>query len=158
MIATYSFSQINELSDDIYDAILINDISLIEIERTKGDSLQLSSLIGNVVELKRKEYGIESDNELIYYFEGLQLYFSRLCQSDNYCLVNFEARSITVSNIKLEIGKSISSFKHKLKFNIGLNGEKSIIFTRGQADCCPIVVEYDNDTEIVTRIFFFEQT
>lgn len=146
----------NILSKTEFNDIKVNTASLADLKKTKGKQSSLESLLGKVASFSMDE------NETYYYytFNGLKVDFSTMGKSKPY-IESFEvtsnASSITVKGVKITIGDNISKLGN-IVFSVGRNGSKSILFTECE-DCDSFInIEFDQSSNVITKISYLDMS
>lgn len=146
----------NIVSESEFEDIKINTTSLTDLKKTKGKQTDVEALLGAVASYKVDE------NETYYYFtfKGLKLDFSTIGKSKPYIEsfeVNTNESTITIKGTAITIGDDISKLGD-IVFNVGRNGSKSILFTVCE-DCDSFVnIEFDQTTNVVTKISYLDMS
>ena len=140
----------NELNTNDFMSIKIENVLFKKIEMTYGDITEMKKLFGKgKVTITNKETGEESRE--FNYQNGLKISFGEF--DLNYTKPNIyylKTNNICIKNIDLNVGDSIKKLGNKILFNKQTNGNLSIIFTHKNGDCCPIVIEFDKKTKLIT--------
>lgn len=143
----------NELTTVQFNNIKINGILKTVVEATEGDITQMESLFGEA-RITEGEEGI-GDGWRIFIFDeqNLTIGFTNLNSSEsNAEIEGFEANNITINDVTIHLGDNIAALGPDIVFNYNTNGTKSIIFTHLFYDCCPIIIEYNQLTNTITKI------
>jgi len=146
----------NIVSSSDFDAIKINTTSLKDLKKTKGKQPAVEALLGVVT-----TYSVD-ENESYYYFtfKGLKIDFSTLGKSKPYIEsfeVNTNESSFTIKDTTVTIGDDISKLGTVL-FSVGRNGSKSILYTVCE-DCDSFVnIEFDQTTNMITKISYMDMS
>ena len=150
--------QINKLPKEQYQAIEINGVSFEKLENSKGNVLVLEKYFGAALSIKDEEGGAEENWRKIV-FETITLSFSNVDLNDYAPFIGyFNATSISINGNKVAIGDSIEGLGSDIVFNTNVDQTKSIIFQEGEGDCCAIIIEFDQNTKLTTKILYFVWT
>ena len=149
---------INELNTEDFKAIKIENILFEKIINTFGNIAEMEKLFGKGnVNITNKEIG-EETREFIYE-NGLKIYFGEF--DLNYTkpsLYYLKTNNICIKNIDLNIGDSIEKLGKNILFNKRTDGDLSIMFTHNNGDCCPLIIDFDQKTKLITSIEYFVWT
>lgn len=163
-LVSYFFSvsllqgQINELPSDQYMSIKINGVAFEEIENSKGNVSTLEKHFGRPLKIEDREGGAEENWRKIE-FEGLTLTFYNVELEDfNPFVGYFNASSISVGDRTIKVGESIKGLGKDLIFNLNIDNTESIIIQAKGGDCCSIIIEFDQNTKLATKIEYFVWT
>ncbi len=139
-----------------FDAIKINTTSLTDLKKTNGKQSAVETLLGPVA-----SYSVD-ENESYYYFtfKGLKVDFSTMGKSKPY-IESFEVNSsettFSIKGITITVGDNISKLGTTV-FSVGRNGLKSILYTACE-DCDSFVnIEFDQTTNIITKISYMDMS
>ncbi len=144
----------NELTTAQYNNIKVNGILKTAIEATHGDITQMNVLIGSIASTSEAEGGIGGGYRNFSYYGGdFHLTFTNIYSSNyNAELEGFETNNICVNNVEINVGDTISILGPDIIFNTRTDGSKSIVFTHSFYDCCPIIITFNQDTNIIAKI------
>ncbi|MEX6626773.1 hypothetical protein PG913_12760 [Tenacibaculum pacificus] len=136
-----------------FDAFKINNITLSDLKNTQGKKSLIENLLGTVNSYK-------SDEGYVYItFKGLKVDFS-LANNKPYIEsfeVNTKEHNITVKNTTVNIGSNISELG-TIVFSTGRNGNKSILYTTCE-DCDSFInIEFNQKTNIITKISYLDMS
>ena len=149
---------INELNIDDFTSIKIENVLFEKIKMTYGDIAEMEKLFGNgKVDINNKEIGEETRE--FNYQNGLKISFGEfdlnyIKPSIHYLKTN----NICIKNIDLNVGDSIEKLGKNILFNKQTDGNLSLMFTHNNGDCCPIIIEFDQKTKLITSIEYFVWT
>jgi hypothetical protein len=151
-------STINEMNTDDFMSIKIEKILFEKIKMTYGDIAEMEKLFGKgKVDIANKEIGEETRE--FNYQNGLKISFGEF--DLNYTkpsIYYLKTNNISIKNIDLNVGESIEKLGNNILFNKQANGDLSIMFTHNNGDCCPIIIEFDQKTKLITSIEYFVWT
>jgi hypothetical protein len=143
-----------------YDNIKINTTKLIDIKNTLGNPNTIENLLGLTTS---KE--IDPDGDFYHYsFSSYKISFSSMISSGTYdkpILSKFEIlnnnASITIKNVTITIGDHTNTLGNVV-FNTQKDNSKSIVYST--CDGCNnfIVIEFNQSTNIITKIYYLEMT
>lgn len=150
VFSSIGFAQptINELNTDDFKAIKIENVLFEKIKKTFGDVAEMEKLFGKgKVNVANKEIGEETrelnyKNRLKISFGEFELNYTK--PSIHYLKTN----NICIKNIDLNVGDSIEKLWKNVLFNKRSDGNLSIMFTHNNGDCCPIIIEFDQKTNL----------
>jgi hypothetical protein len=146
----------NIVTSSEFDAIKINTTSLKDLKKTKGKQPAVEALLGAVT-----SYTVD-ENESYYYFtfKGLKIDFSTLGKSKPYIEsfeVNTNESTFSIKDTTVTVGDDISKLG-TVVFSVGRNGSKSILFTVCE-DCDSFVnIEFNQTTNIITKISYMDMS
>ena len=144
----------NIVTSSEFNTIKINNTTLADLKKTKGKQAIVENLLGEVT-----SYSVD-ENENYYYFvfKGLKIDFSALGRSKPYIEsfeINSNESSITLKDTAITVGDNISKLG-TVVFSVGRNGSKSILYSVCE-DCDSFVyIEFDQTTNIVTKISYMD--
>lgn len=142
----------NELTTEQFNNIKINGILKTAIEDTGGNVTQMESLFGEPLLIEEQEGGIEEGYRNFIY-NNLSFTFSNIYSSESDGFIeSFETDNITINDVTIHVGDNIAVLGSDIVFNNRKDGTKSIIFTHLFYDCCPIIIEYNQLTNTITKI------
>ncbi len=148
----------NELTADQYNNIKVHGVLKTAIEGTQGNIQQMEALFGSSYTLEEGGQEIGEHWRIFTFSDNFYVHFTELSSIYTPTIAQFGTDSITVNGITANVGDNISVLGNDLIFNEGLTGLFSIIFTLGHSDCCPIIIEFDQETNIITKIEYFVWT
>ncbi|WP_418511681.1 hypothetical protein [Corallibacter sp.] len=144
--------KINELNTDDFMSIKIENVLFEKIKMTYGDIAEMETLFGKgKVNIANKEIGEETRE--FNYKNGLKISFGEF--DLNYTkpsIYYLKTNNICIKNIDLNVGDSIEKLGNNILFNKQTDGGLSIMFTHNNDDCCPIIIEFDQKTKLITSI------
>ncbi|WP_417291689.1 hypothetical protein [Corallibacter sp.] len=144
--------KINELNTDDFMSIKIENVLFEKIKMTYGDIAEMETLFGKgKVNITNKEIGEETRE--FNYKNGLKISFGEF--DLNYTkpsIYYLKTNNICIKNIDLNVGDSIEKLGNSILFNKQTDGDLSIMFTHNNGDCCPIIIEFDQKTKLITSI------
>ncbi|QXP73145.1 hypothetical protein H0I31_05455 [Tenacibaculum sp. AHE15PA] len=144
----------NIVKSSEFEGIKINNTTLNDLKKTKGKQAAVENLLGAVT-----SYNVD-ENENYYYFvfKGLKVDFSTLGRSKPYIEsfeINSSESSLNIKNIAVTVGDNISKLG-TVVFSVGRNGSKSILYSVCE-DCDSFVyIEFDQATNIITKISYMD--
>ena len=152
---------INILTKVEYDNVKINDVKLIDVKNTYGNEEKIINLFGNT-----SSKNIDLDGDFYqYYFNGLKISFSSIISDGTYEYPVLSRFEITISNNKITIndttftiGDNISVLGENIVFNTKRNGSKSIVFSPMEGWNNFITIDFDQETKLITAIYYIELT
>ncbi|MCD8404137.1 hypothetical protein LNI90_03905 [Tenacibaculum dicentrarchi] len=133
----------------------INNITLSDLKKTAGKQAAVETLLGSANSYKSDE------NQQYYYFvfKGLKVDFSR-DKSTPYIEsfeINNNESSLTIKQQTITIGDNISKLG-TIFFSPGRNGDKSIIYTSCE-DCDSFInIEFNQNTNLITKISYLDMS
>lgn len=149
---------INELNTDDFKSIKIENVLFEKIKMTFGDIAEMEMLFGIAkVNIANKEIGEETRE--FNYSNGLKISFGQF--DLNYTKPNIyylKTNNICIKNINLNVGDSIEKLGNHILFNKQTDGDLSIMFAHNNGDCCPIIIEFNQKTKLITSIEYFVWT
>ncbi|TDQ28660.1 hypothetical protein [Tenacibaculum caenipelagi] len=145
---------VNTLSNSEIDNSKINNVTLSDIKKTLGKQPKVESLLGASTSFE--------DNGFYYYykFNGLKLDFSTAGKSKPYVesfVVLTNEVNFTIKGITITVGDPISKLG-TVNFSTGRNGDKSILFAECESCDVFINIEFDQATNIITKINYFDMS
>lgn len=148
----------NELNTDAFMNIKVENVLFKKIKMTYGDIAEMKKLFGKgKVNSANKEIGEETRE--FNYQNGLKISFGEFESNDTKpSILHLKTNNISIKNININVGDSIEKLGNNILFNKQRNGDLSIIFTNNNADCCPIIIEFDQKTKLITSIDYFVWT
>lgn len=145
--------QTNIISNSDIESIKINNITITDIQKTYGKQPKVEALLGATTSYE--------NNGFYYYFKfnGIKLDFStskRKPYIESLDILTNEA-SFTIKGVTVTIGDSISKLG-KVELSTGRNGAKSILFA--ECDDCDVFINinFDQATNIITKINYFDMS
>lgn len=149
---------LNELSTEEFESIKIENVLFTRIKNTLGEIEEMEKLFGKgKVNIAHKEIG-EERREFIYE-NGLKISFSEFdLKYANPEIYYLKTNNIRIKNIELNVGDSIEKLGEEILFNKGTDGDLSVMFTHKNGDCCPIIIDFDQKTKLITSIEYFVWT
>ena len=149
---------INELNTGDFMSIKIENVLFEKVKKTYGDIADMEKLFGKgKVNIANKEIGEETRE--FNYQNGLKISFGEF--DLNYTkpsIYYLKTNNICIKNIDLNVGDSIEKLGNNILFNKQTDGDLSIRFTHNNGDCCPIIIEFDQKTKLITSIEYFVWT
>ena len=146
----------NMISQEAFDAIKINGITLKQLKQTKGTQALVEGLFGNP---NNKHIDVDGDFNSFDY-EGLHLGFSSVISTSMILsridITNNQA-SITINGKTVTIGDNISLLGNVI-VNNRKSGGKSIVFQSVKNDTSFISIVFDKYTNTITEIVYIEMT
>lgn len=146
----------NIITSSEFDGIKINATSLGDLKKTNGNQPAVEKLLGAAASFSVNE----TDTYCYFTFNGLKVDFSTMDKSNPYIEsfeVNTNASSITIKGAKITIGDNISKLGD-IVFSVGRNGSKSILYTVCE-DCDSFInIEFDQATNIITKISYLDMS
>ncbi len=145
--------QTNIIAGSDLNAIKINNVTLVEIQKTAGKQAKVEALLGTVNSFE--------DNGFYYYFtfKGLKLDFSTSKKKpyvESLDVLTNEA-AFTIKGITITVGDPISKLG-EVSLSKGRNGAKSILFAECE-DCDVFInISFDQTTQIITKINYFDMS
>lgn len=138
-----------------FDSLKINNSTLSELKKTNGKQADVEALLGTATSYKADE------NESYYYyvFKGFKVDFSTA--KDTPYIESFEISdnqaTFTIKGKTIKVGDNISLLG-TVVFSPGRDGSKSIIYTACE-DCDSFVsLEFDQATNIITKINYLDMS
>ncbi len=148
--------QINELPLLEFMAIEINGVSFENLENTKGNISDLETYFGKAKTIEEREGGAEENWRRIEFNEIILSFYNVDLEDYKPFIGYFKAKNISVNGKRIAIGESITGLGTEIIFNTKVDKSKSIIFQAG--DCCSIIIEFDQNTNLTTKIEYFVWT
>ncbi|MBN1651839.1 MAG: hypothetical protein JW857_10960 [Bacteroidales bacterium] len=148
----------NVLTTSEFNNILIWETTLGSIINSRGDQTIMNSLFGNPIAVDIDNFGDFID----YKYLGVNIYFSSMFNSAgemeiaSFKIINTNA-SITIKGINIKLGDNISKLGN-IKFNLDKNGDYSILFQACEGCDSFIVIDFDQDTKLITKIYLLDLT
>ncbi len=148
----------NLLTQTEFDNIKINGISLKSIMDSNGSPTIIENLLGIS---NSKE--IDSDGDFNHFdYDGLRIGFSAMMSDDrSFVLSAFRITdnraSITIKNTTFTIGDNISLLGNVI-FSVSTDGSNSIIFKIAANYNNYIAIDFNQTTNIITKIIYIEIT
>ena len=139
-----------------FNGFKVNNITLSDLNKTAGKQSSVEAKLGTVTSYKVDE------NESYYYFvfKGLKIDFSTMGKSKPYVEsyeINGNEATFTIKGITITVGDNISKLGNPV-FSVGRNGSKSILYTICE-DCDSFVnIEFDQTTNIITKISYMDMS
>ena len=149
----------NELTFEDWNNIKINGVSLERIELTNGDANEIKILFGATPETSDQRH--EPEPAIYHEIKGVSFAFWDTGGDGVFLLTSFE---VETKQAVIEIcGKTISLWQPVsnlgvVKFNTDIYGNKGVVYTPVRSDGPFLVIDFDQTTKIVTRIYYFELT
>lgn len=163
MLATFfgSCQDTNILTLEEYDNIKINDVKLIDVKNTYGNEGKITTLFGNTT-----SKNVDPDGDFYQYnFNGLKISFSAIISDGTHEYPVLSRFEITISNNKITIndtaftiGDNINVLGENIVFNTKRNGSKSIVFSPMEGWNNFITIDFDQETKLITAIYYIELT
>ncbi|MDB4402646.1 hypothetical protein N9169_04190 [Algibacter sp.] len=149
---------INELNTDDFLSIKIENVLFEKIKMTYGDIVEMEKLFGKgKVNVTNKEIGEETRE--FDYQNGLKISFGEFDLNYTKPSIHYlKTNNICIKNIDLNVGDSIEKLGKNILFNKQTDGDLSLMFTHNNGDCCPIIIEFDQKTKLITSIEYFVWT
>ena len=139
-----------------FDSFKINDITLSDINKTGGKQASVEAKLGTATSFKADE----NENYYYFVFKGLKIDFSMTGKSKPYVEsyeINGSEFSLTIKSVAITVGDNISKLGNPV-FSVGRNGSKSILYTVCE-DCDSFVnIEFDQTTNIITKISYMDMS
>ncbi|MCH7523911.1 MAG: hypothetical protein IIC74_02590 [Bacteroidetes bacterium] len=148
----------NELTLEQFNNIKVHGVLKTAIEATEGEIQQMEALFGTSYTLEEVGQDIGEHQRTFRYSDTFYIYFEGLSPPATPSIAHFGTDSITINGITANIGDNISVFGSNLIFSQGLTGLFSVIFTLGHSGCCPIIIRFNQETNIITKIEYFVWT
>ena len=146
----------NILSDSDYQNIKINNVIITDLKKAKGKKASVEKLLGAATSFTKDE------NEIYHYFKfnGLSVDFvmrgSGKPHIESFEITNDQA-SLTVKGVTISVGDNISKLG-EVVFMVSRNGDKSILYTDCE-DCDSFVnIEFDQGTNVITKISYMDMS
>lgn len=151
-------AQVNyhSLTSAEYANVKFQGVSFEAIKATNGDIQAMrevfpSSTISNHPDaFTIDEFGSEigEPQRYFYFNSGMKVSFDLGGPSEPIEIVRLESLEINVLGHHLEIGDSIDVLGNNIEFNTRRDGSKSILFIKNNGNCCPIVIDLNENMEI----------
>ena len=158
LLSTSAFCQPveNVISPFDFYNIRINNVRLDDLMNSDGNPEELEKLLGIPLSKKISEYNTH------FTYEGFEIgYSSAFGHNGKLGLGAFEIMgnscAFAIRNTQITIGDNIDRLG-KMKFNTQTNGDKSIILSPREGNNHLIVIEFNQETFVITKIIFFEMT
>ena len=153
LTATYVSCQSisNIITFEEYEGIQINGLTLADLRKTEGDITKLEAYFGNPLESNiNDKIGIRG-----YTFDGFEVGFREGLGGFDITNNNI---SITIKGITFSIGDNISVLGSDIVFNISKDGSKSILYQFCYGCNNYIGIYFDQETKLITAIYYIELT
>jgi hypothetical protein len=150
---------VNQLSDQEFENITINSVTIGEIMQTEGDASKMPQTLGKPQDIQKQRSNKAPASTHIDY-EGFSIGFSETLNAKGNLSRIEVSKSDVILNIAREeffLGKDISTVLKKFKINNQPNGENSLLFSPKYDSTIVFVVAFD-DENIVTEIVYFVLT
>ena len=151
----------NELIVDDWNNIKINGVTLERIGLTNGDANEFKLLFGATPETSDQRHEHEPNPAIYHTIKGVHFGFEDQWGEGVFLLTSMEVKTkqavIEICGKTISLGQPISNLG-LVKFNTRTNGEKSIVYKVVNWDGPYLVIEFDQTTKIVTKIYYFELT
>ncbi|WP_224484710.1 hypothetical protein [Robertkochia aurantiaca] len=147
----------NELPPNQYHAIEFHGVKLSELKATNGVINEMQKLLAID---KVCEGGIEIGEKWrsFYTSDGLIIFFNGLSENQTPEIGRLESKSISIDGKRAKIGDNIETLGPNLVIGNQYDGYNYYKFTLGNADCCPISIKVDSNTNKIIEILYFVQT
>ena len=158
ILLTFSFvaksQTINIISDTDFESIKINTISLKQLKNTNGKQAKIEKLLGVTTSFSKDE------NETYNYFKfnglSIDFFMSGKAYIESF-EINSNQSSLTIKNNTITLGENIDKLG-KLIFSVGRNGAKSILYSTCE-DCDVFInIEFNQTTNLVTKISYMDMS
>lgn len=152
----------NELTEEQFNNIRVNGILKTDVEATNGTIQEMESLFGvaHSVTDNGEEIG-EHTRKFVYLNNNLNedyFIFKNLSPNNSVKIIEFKISSITINGITINIGDNINLLGNNILFNERTDGTMSIIYSLFDYDGFSIVIEFDQNTNIITKIEYYVWT
>lgn len=142
----------NELTTTEYNSIKVHGVLKTDIEATQGDIQEMETLFGSAQLIEEETDGIGDGYRNFIYSNNLSFTFTDVYSSEfDASIESFETNNICINDIQINVGDNISILGD-IVFNQNTDGTQSIIYTHLFYDCCPIIIDFDQNTNIITKI------
>lgn len=154
-----ALGQSNQLTETQFYQIKFNGKSFQELSNTEGDVNNIWTLLGQPTSTQQGSGGVGEDWVKYFFNHGLTISFTDI-NSPNYnpSIDYIKATTININGVDISLGDNISVLGPNIIFNQKIDGTHSIVYTIGNGDCCPIILEYNQDTNLITKIEYFVWT
>ena len=150
---TVKSQSVNIITSDEFDAVTINKTTLLNLKKTNGKQSKVEGLLGASTFYEATEFFYH------FKFDGLKLDFSNM--ENQPFIESFEILNnkvvLTIKNIAITIGDNISKLG-EVNFSKGRNGSKSILYSTCEDCDIMINIEFDQTTNIITKISYFDMS
>ncbi len=144
----------NILSGSDYQNIKINNVIITDLKKAKGKKASVEKLLGAATSFTKDE------NEIYHYFKFNGLSVDFVMRGKPYIEsfeINNNQASITIKGTTVTVGDNISKLGDVV-FMVARNGDKSILFTDCE-DCDSFVnIEFDQGTNVITKISYMDMS
>ncbi|QMU63910.1 MAG: hypothetical protein GKR88_06115 [Flavobacteriaceae bacterium] len=152
--------QSNIISETEYNNIKINNITLADIKATEGDETQIRDLIPAIIEEKDINTGERGPSNYWFKYNGFEIAFTDNAGKPNHpgissFTITKNNWSITIQNKTVTIGDNINILGNVF-FNDDRNGDKSIIYRYCNGCNNFIFIEFNQNTNKITKIGYIE--
>lgn len=153
IIITFSYcaeaQEVNNLTNEDYSKILINNIKLVDIENTNANKDSLEKLFNETFKVNTSDLGYELTS---FINDNVVFEFNDEDEDGNYDLVGIEIKnsSFTIKSTTVSIGDSIDML-NMFKINTDASGKQQVIFGDDYTDTS-IFIEFDDVTKKITSI------
>lgn len=150
------FAQENSLTAEQFNGIRMNGVAFKALSDTHGDASKFNSLFNqSSAKVTEGEEGMGAGWRTFDYTNGFTVSFTDVNSSkETPSIYYIKGNSITVKNKTVSIGDSIE-FLGNVVYNKKQDGTEPVMYITGNGDCCPMVIEFDNDTRKITKIEYF---
>ena len=149
----------NVLTQEEYESIKVNEVQLNELRSTFGDEGEIEQLFGQSISKEIDPDGNYFD------FGGFDIGFSAIISdgtNDHPIIGGFDITKnnfkMTIKNITFTIGDNINVLGENIVFNTKRDGSKSIVFSPMEGWNNFIVIDFDQETKLITAIYYIELT
>ena len=151
----------NELSFEEWNNIKINGVTLERIGLTNGDTEEIKLLFGGTPKTFDHRHEHEPNPAIYHRIKGVSFGFEGESEDGVFLLTSIKIRTnqavVEICGKTISLGQPISNLG-SVKFNTRTSGEKNIIYIPVKSDDPFLVIEFDQVSKIVTRIYYFELT
>ncbi|RSK41776.1 hypothetical protein [Mangrovimonas spongiae] len=149
----------NELTQEQFDNIRIDGILKLDIEQTNGDVEEMASLFGTPQSMVDKGVEIGEHTRKFVYVNNSCIVFNGLSSNLTTPSISyFNVNSITINNQTASIGDNINVLGDDIIMNENVDGTQSIIFSLFDYDGFSIIIEFDQSSDLITKIEYFVWT
>lgn len=145
---TILYAQTNLLTESEFYQTKFNNLTFTELSKTGADLSKITKLLGFPDSIREGTGGVGEGWKQYKFSDGFVIGYIDITSKDFTTSINYiRASSINIKGITVKVGDNISVFGEQT-----VKLPTSIRFIVSDDDCCPITIDYDQTTHLITKI------
>lgn len=153
VVTTATFAQTNELTKTEFYETKFNNQTFANLSKTDAQLPKITKLLGFPDSIREGQGGAGEGWKQYKFADGFIVGYMDMASADFATSISYiRATSITVQGVTANIGDHISVFGSDVDLFTKPDGKSAIRFTVLDNNCCPITIDYDQATNLITKI------